>query len=138
MVNRNIDRARTRSALEQARLRVDADADIRDENGSVPHDPSDGELVPAISEKTLAARPVPPKSGPTWNVELKKENMVWTCPNTKIPNRDGGSARWAGSSARSNGTWRNCHMQTSLSLSRGNNYSDQEMSLLVAGRPTKL
>ena len=47
-INRNVDRARVRTALGQSRLRVEADVDIRDEKGIIAHDPPDDKSVPQV------------------------------------------------------------------------------------------
>ena len=47
-----MERARKRVASEQARIRAGNDADTRDEKGEIARKPSDGDLIPPVSNET--------------------------------------------------------------------------------------
>ena len=87
-INRNIDRARARLALEHARLLAGADEDIRDGKEKTARNPADDELAPRISKESRATRSPFLVLDPTWTTG-KAGIMEGTCPNPNTPQRDG-------------------------------------------------
>ena len=81
--------ARRRVALGQARHRAHAGVGFRDEKGGIAHDTLDDELVPQVSEETLAARARSPTLGPTWNIEKTGETAGRAYLNVNTPKRGG-------------------------------------------------